>query len=205
MSLVASTTTPFVERITFTDPEFKDALEVRNEVFVKEQGCSAEGEQDEFDTGATHWVVYASIGSTGSSTTHNRTPVGTIRLIPPAVSKHSYVTIGRLAVLKPFRGLGISKLLMDESLTYAATQGEVFDVPESGIGWDGRALVHAQKSVEKYYEKMGFEADESMGEWYEEGIVHIGMWKNVRSKYLRCLFPEDDTLSDMVETNILCS
>lgn len=188
MPLIAPTTTPFVERITFDDPSFKDAMEVRTEVFVKEQNCSAEGEQDEFDAGAIHWVVYASIGSTGTSTTQNRTPVGTIRLIPPAVSKHSYVTIGRLAVLKPFRGLGISKLLMDESLTYAATQGEIFDVPESGIGWDGRALVHAQKTVEKYYEKMGFVTDESMGEWDEEGMAHIGMWKNVRSEFYYALF-----------------
>ncbi|RDI78852.1 hypothetical protein Vi05172_g11140 [Venturia inaequalis] len=87
---------------------FREAMEVREEVFVKEQKCSLENEVDEDDPKAFHWVVYASVGTTSSpsptinpipndvrgderrasESTASRVPVGTIRLVPPPHAPH---------------------------------------------------------------------------------------------------------------------
>ncbi|EWC44455.1 hypothetical protein DRE_06823 [Drechslerella stenobrocha 248] len=194
-----TSTTPFIQRTTFSDPTFADAMAVRVEVFVKEQGVPVENEEDEHDRGSIHWIVYASIPppSTASSQNHdrnavngtfsdselsqNRTPVGTIRLIPPVASKKPYVLLGRLAVLQPFRKLGLAKLLVEEALRYAEAEGSTggFDCPEEGLKWDGKCYIHAQTSVQGWWAKNGFYRDDDAGEWDEEGIMHVGMCKEV--------------------------
>ena len=45
--------------------------------------------------------------------------------------------------------------------------------------WRGLVLVHAQKGVEHFYRLLGFEKDEELGEWVEEGMDHLAMWKRV--------------------------
>lgn len=85
-------------------------MDVREEVFVKEQKCSLGNEVDEDDPKSFHWVVYASVGTTStpsppintiatggfkgderraSESTASRVPVGTIRLVPPPHAPHS--------------------------------------------------------------------------------------------------------------------
>ncbi|RVD87334.1 uncharacterized protein DFL_001575 [Arthrobotrys flagrans] len=190
-------TTPFIRQGTFKDPVFEEAMSVRVEVFVNEQGVPAENERDDFDEDSIHWVTYASIPSVSSNSNHdrhavdgispenelsqNRTPVGTIRLIPPTISKKSYVLLGRLAVLKPFRKLGLARLLVEEALRYAAKEGSAggFDLPGEGIKWDGKCYVHAQINVQGWWANNGFYRDDDAGEWDEEGIVHVGMWRDV--------------------------
>lgn len=56
---------------------FRDAMEVREEVFVKEQGCSILMEADPDDARSCHWVVYDKLP--GESTA---TAAGTLRLVP---------------------------------------------------------------------------------------------------------------------------
>ncbi|QDS77839.1 hypothetical protein FKW77_006528 [Venturia effusa] len=89
---------------------FREAMEIREEVFVKEQKCSLANEVDEDDPRSFHWVVYASVGTTSSpsptidpipsgdarvderrasESTASRVPVGTIRLVPPPHPAHS--------------------------------------------------------------------------------------------------------------------
>ena len=53
---------------------------------------------------------------------------------------------------------------------------------EKGREWNGLVLVHAQTDVKQWYLKMGFEVDEAMGEWDEEGISHVGMLKRLQLK-----------------------
>lgn len=48
-----------------------------------------------------------------------------------------------------------------------------------GERWQGLVLVHAQVGVEGWYTSLGFERDEGMGVWVEEGIGHVGMWRRV--------------------------
>jgi predicted GNAT family N-acyltransferase len=56
---------------------FRDAMVVREEVFVKEQGCSILMEADPDDARSCHWVIYDKLP--GESTA---TAAGTIRLVP---------------------------------------------------------------------------------------------------------------------------
>lgn len=236
---------------------FKDAMSVREEVYIKEQDCALENEVDEDDARSYHWISYASVGTTSSppmsgrpsprssmradsangltpapthetkeevrrrsSATASRVPVATIRLVPPPHPPHPthgpsegsphstghsplhddkepYIKLGRLATLAPYRGLGLSRLLINTALEWAAQHPEKIltppsaasreyakldgDTKEQGV-WKGLVLVHAQTSVEKLWAKHGFERDTGMGAWLEEGIEHIGMWKRLKVK-----------------------
>ncbi|KAJ8068585.1 hypothetical protein OCU04_002297 [Sclerotinia nivalis] len=75
---------------------FLDAMEVREAVFVKEQGVPLENEFDSDDARACHWVIYASVNEMtepevkdddGNILRRKRSrttsqPIGTIRLVP---------------------------------------------------------------------------------------------------------------------------
>lgn len=126
-------------------------------------------------------------------------PIGVIRLVPPPHAPHSYeptdatgegpcnedlpyIKITRVAVLPAYRGKGLSRALVDTVLDWASQHADELSsaISSKGERWDGLTLVHAQISVERLYEKMGFVTDKSMGTWVEEGIDHIAMWKRVR-------------------------
>lgn len=78
-------------------PVFRDAMEVREAVFVREQGVPLEYELDADDPRSCHWVVYASVNRTTEpeqrdpgtgeivrarrSVTRSQ-PVGTLRVVP---------------------------------------------------------------------------------------------------------------------------
>ncbi|KAF2663910.1 hypothetical protein BT63DRAFT_114550 [Microthyrium microscopicum] len=158
-----------------------------------------------------------------ATSTATRAPAGTIRLIPPkyrdpnsrrkgseaartssvsssgAVIPHPttdepYVKLGRLAVLKEFRGMNLSKLITNVALQAARQNAHVMqprvDTVEeeslriSGVKplkpWNGLVYVHAQKDrTLDLWRKWGFKIDEQMGEWDEEGMMHVGMWKQL--------------------------
>jgi predicted GNAT family N-acyltransferase len=110
-------------------PVFTDALYIREQVFVIEQGCSADGEKDEDDPRSWEWVVYATKHDDEKG---KEIPVGVTRLVPPPHAPHDhltnpdaaqtegkfdyehepYVKITRVAILKKFRGYGLARLLM---------------------------------------------------------------------------------------------
>ncbi|KAF2773944.1 hypothetical protein EJ03DRAFT_323298 [Teratosphaeria nubilosa] len=110
--------------------------------------------------------------------------------------KEAYIKLGRLAVMKEFRKAGISKLLIETALDFAREHPDDF-TPTSdptkvealkqetdhgaGLEWNGLVLVHSQAApgVQKVWKRYGFEIDESMGEWDEEGIMHVGMWRRM--------------------------
>lgn len=147
--------------------------------------------------------------SNGDRRTSNSTkiPIGTIRLVPPphpphegheptqqqtngSGEKEAYIKIGRLAVIKEFRKAGISKLLIETALAYARDRpyevGPHLD-PASmeamkkgmALNFKGVVYIHAQTGVQKVWKRYGFERDEGMGTWDEEGIEHVGMWKRL--------------------------
>lgn len=192
---------------------FIDAMIVRKEVFVDEQGVPLENELDEDDARSFHWTAYASVpvkngdeeDPTRRGSASTKMPIGTIRLVLPPHGPHPngsyssdvhtdnevYVKLGRLAVSKPFRKTGISKLLIETAIAFARDHPydmlphidptKLESLQQRGIGLDFRGLicVHAQTGVQKLWRKYGFETDESMGEWDEEGIKHVGMWRRV--------------------------
>lgn len=90
----------------------------------------------------------------------------------------TYAMIGRLATLKAFRGKGYGKILVEQALDWARQHpGEIKG--ESGEDWKGLMLIHAQLKVEAWYKSMGWIRDDGMGQWWEEGIEHVAMWKRV--------------------------
>lgn len=94
--------------------------------------------------------------------------------------KEPYVKIGRLATMEGCRGRGYGKVLVNAALEYAGRNGGEM-VKDKELGeWKGLVLAHAQKSVEGWYKGLGFELDEGMGRWWEEGIEHVAMWERVR-------------------------
>lgn len=169
-----------------------------------------------------------------ASATASRVPVATIRLIPPphgpnkyleehnAADKHPdadpadeaerkhtsepYVKLGRLAVLTPYRKLGLGKLLINSVFDFATHNSEKIYRPpsptalemaqmqgqnkEKEITWKGLVMIHAQANIKPVWEKHGFREElvNEQGEvevsaephWIEEGIEHIGMWKRLQ-------------------------
>lgn len=209
--------TPSNPRPPGTPAELIDALAVRAEVFVEEQGCSAENEVDDDDARSWHWVVYSADGNTTSSEADQPKPIGTIRLVPPhprprphpdgdgdgdgeGPGREPYIKLTRLAVVRSLRGHGIGRHLVETAVEWARAHPDEINgafqgcpcpslsaahvpvpVPVPGPGmpgsWNGWVLVHAQVDVERMYTRLGFERDEGMGRWLEEGIEHIGMWR----------------------------
>ncbi|MCJ1308491.1 hypothetical protein MMC25_002144 [Agyrium rufum] len=114
--------------------------------------------------------------------------------------REPYVKLGRLATLKDYRRFGLGRLLVNEALKWAAENGDqirgLTDVEDpvkrerwrealgggEGAGaaeWNGLCLVHAQVDIERFWASCGFVKDEGMGEWWEEGIKHVGMWRRL--------------------------
>lgn len=78
---------------------FRDAMSVREEVYVEEQKIPLENEFDLDDPRSFHWVAYASVGvsaqeaatsppSGRKGSTANKLAVGTIRMVPPPHPPH---------------------------------------------------------------------------------------------------------------------
>ncbi|KAL1882332.1 hypothetical protein VTK73DRAFT_1891 [Phialemonium thermophilum] len=101
-----------------------------------------------------------------------------------------YVKLGRLAVVREFRGYKLSRLLVRTALEWARTHPTYFQPSVAAVGleplgveklgsvpkWLGLVCCHAQKDVVRAWEKFGFRVDSGMGTWMEEGITHVGMF-----------------------------
>jgi YbgC/YbaW family acyl-CoA thioester hydrolase len=124
------------------------ARAVRTEVFVQEQQIPVELEWDEEDAGALHAVAFNRLGM----------PVATGRLLQhaPGVAR-----IGRMAVTRVLRGGGLGRDILQLLAQAAAQRG------------DREVLLHAQRSAEAFYARLGFVA---RGQPFDEaGIAHIEM------------------------------
>ena len=125
-----------------------EASRIRFAVFVEEQRVPAEIELDEHDLGSVH--ALASIG---------KEIVGTARLLPDG-------HIGRMAVLKEWRGRGVGRRLLKALLQRARSRG------------DKEVLLSAQVHAVGFYRAEGFEPE---GPVYDEaGIPHQAMRLSLR-------------------------
>lgn len=140
-----------IVRVSADDPEFEDAMDVRIEVFVEEQGVPEEIERDEYEAESEHFVAYQDAARTK--------PVGTTRLR----EKDGFAKIERVAVLESARGEDWGRKLMAVVEDRARERG--LDT----------ALLHAQTAVEAFYERLGYER---IGDEFDEaGIQHVEMRK----------------------------
>lgn len=133
--------------------DIQKALDIRKEVFVKEQGVPIEMEVDEFDTitnSCVHVLVY-----------YNGNPVGTGRLrVIDSTGK-----LERICILKPYRKLGLGQVII-KALEKATK--------EKGLS---KIKLHAQTQAENFYNKLGYETSSEV--FIEEDIPHILMTKNL--------------------------
>jgi predicted GNAT family N-acyltransferase len=126
-----------------------DAQAIRSEVFVNEQRIPKELEWDAADARAVHAVAYNPMGLA----------VATGRLLP--TDKHGEAKIGRMAVNRVLRGGQLGRQVLDALLDTARGRG------------DQRVVLHAQRSAEGFYDRLGFVRE---GLPFEEaGIPHVTM------------------------------
>ena len=128
----------------------EEAREIREEVFVREQGFQEEF--DEIDGYAVHLVLFC-----------DGTPAAVCRFYTQK-EEGGYV-FGRLAVRKAYRGRSLGALLLAEAER---------EIKKAG----GRTVrLHAQRQAQPFYEKQGYAA---YGETdFDEGCPHVWMEKRL--------------------------
>ena len=119
------------------------ASPIRFEVFVREQRVPAEIELDDMDAKCLHALAF-----------HQEKAVGTGRLLPDG-------HIGRMAVLKPYRGKGVGAAMLERLIEAARARG------------DREVALSAQVHAVPFYRAHGFV--EEGAEYEEAGIVHQAM------------------------------
>lgn len=119
------------------------AAPIRFTVFVEEQGVPRDIELDEMDDACVHALAF-----------EGETAVGTGRLLPDG-------HIGRMAVLKQWRGRGIGSRMLERLIEEARSRG------------DREVALAAQVHAAGFYRAHGFV--EEGGEYLEAGIPHQAM------------------------------
>lgn len=131
------------------DAARREASRIRTAVFVREQRVPAEMEMDEHDAGSVHALAY-----------DQGRAVGTGRLLPDG-------HIGRMAVLKESRALGIGGAILERLVAEARRRGL------------REVVLSAQTHALEFYRRHGFVAE---GEIYREaGIPHQAMRRLLNS------------------------
>ena len=130
------------------DEQRTEAMALREEVFVREQGIPAQMAGDPADAAARHALARNRLGLALAA--------GRLLAPEPGVAR-----IGRMAVLRPLRGSGAGRAVLDALLAAARARG------------DREAVLSAQVSALGFYRRAGFEP---VGEpFVEAGITHQEM------------------------------
>lgn len=123
----------------------KEICEIRYEVFIDEQNVPEELEIDGLDAEAKHVLAFV-----------DEVPIGTGRILSDG-------HIGRVAVLKKYRGQGSGKLIMKELIKWAQDMNLE------------KVWLSSQWHAHSFYLDLGFVC---VGEIYKEaGIDHIKMYR----------------------------
>lgn len=130
-----------------------DLIKIRTAVFMQEQQVSAADEWDGLDEQAIHFLA---LSATGAS-------IGCARLLIEIADGHALYHIGRVAILKAFRNLGIGHHLMEVVIAHCKKTA-----PTNSI------YLHAQTERRHFYETLGFIAQGN--EFMDAGIPHISMY-----------------------------
>jgi predicted GNAT family N-acyltransferase len=141
----------FNYKLVSTGRELESAFEVREQVFVEEQGVSAVEEFDGLDRQALQVVAM-----------DGETVIGTARV---RFMTGDQAKLERMAVAKPFRRKGVGRGLM----SYLSEELRKRQVKQ--------IVIHAQYEVAEFYKSFGFE--ESSLPFSEAGIKHVRMQKRL--------------------------
>jgi predicted GNAT family N-acyltransferase len=110
---------------------YLDALSIRHQVFMQEQGVPKEIEIDQYEAACIHFVLY----------TDDNQAVATCRLLP---LDDQIVKIQRMAVQKAYRGRDFGKKIVENAELFAKEQGYQ------------TITLGAQITALGFYEKMGY-------------------------------------------------
>lgn len=127
------------------------ALRIREAVFINEQKVPLSEEVDEYDTSATHYLVYNLKNS----------PIATCR----TRNYHGKLKIERVCVLKPYRGKKVGEKLMMHAEKEAQKQGFKATV------------LAAQTQIVPFYEKLGYQV--TSDPFIDANIEHYLMEKAI--------------------------
>lgn len=157
MTRTTGMTAPYVVRVAQGPADREACFALRKDVFVAEQGVPENIEYDAHDAGAVHVLAVREDG----------TPLGTGRLLhgPAAAAKNggdpAVGSLGRLAVTRAARGLGVGAALV-RAIEEAARDHGLTAVD-----------LHAQTHALGFYERLGYEAYGP--EFPDAGMPHRAM------------------------------
>lgn len=137
----------FTYKLVESDEDLKGAFAVRRQVFVEEQGISEDLVFDDCDDDTMYMVV-----------THRGIVIGTARV---RFVEAKQAKLERMAVLRPFRGMGIGKTIVS------------FLIAELKSKQVERVVLHAQYGVVDFYKTCGFNTVGSP--FVEADIRHLRM------------------------------
>ncbi|WP_235825570.1 GNAT family N-acetyltransferase, partial [Candidatus Frankia alpina] len=157
------------------------ALDLRYEVFVREQGVPADLEYDGLDAAADHAVVLAADGRA----------VATARLLdqgPRQPSVEPAGVIGRVVVAAAWRGRGLGRLVT------AALEGRA---GERGLP---AVELHAQTRVADFYARQGYRpiGEPDVEPDVEAGIEHVWMRRELLPGLRRARDSDAVALQDLI-------
>jgi len=133
-------------RIARNKKERETAFRIRSAVFVKEQKVPVRLEIDEYDKDAKHTIMYCS-----------GKPMGCARV----VFRGGVAKLGRIAILKRYRGMGFGKAMLGYLVRYCKRRKA------------GRIVLGAQLRSVDFYRKSGFVPHGKV--FMDAGIRHVGM------------------------------
>lgn len=131
---------------------YLDALRIRHDVFMVEQGVPKDREIDQDEANAVHFVLYNDL----------HLPLATVRLLPLSATA---VKLQRMAVVKAARHQGIGKQLIAAVERFA--QENQFKCIQLG----------AQLSAQPFYTTMGYQQQGDI--FIDADMPHIHMYKDL--------------------------
>lgn len=145
------------KRVNFISADTKDlyqeCLKIRFEVFVSEQQVPEDEEIDSYESDCRHFLVEMDNQYVGTARYRSKDNTDTV------------VKIERVAVVKPYRGEGVGRALMNHLHESASKEGYL------------HAELGAQIQAVPFYSALGYEKISDM--FFDAGIEHYMMRKEL--------------------------
>lgn len=128
--------------------QLADVITIRKKVFIQEQNIAIHNELEKDNYLFQHYILY-----------FNGVKAATARMR----KANNYYIVGRVAILKQYRNLGLGKKIMNFIHQEIKTNG------------GNKIIIHAQLKVENFYKKLGYISTSEI--FYEANIPHVIMEK----------------------------
>lgn len=116
----------------FAPQHLYDVLRLRQDIFIIEQNCIYD-DIDGLDTESEHILLH---------TTRNGV-IGYLRIVPPNIKFREY-SLGRIAIKKSHRGMGLGKKIVERGIDTVLSKGAC------------SIRIEAQAHLERFYKNIGF-------------------------------------------------